>query len=359
MKHLPDPDRLASKALKTVLALNAFAFLSFLTVIAGAYHARADVAQPNIAQCATGHDLLAELVQKDPATVANLRQAVAETPNHSGLFWKVEKDGIAPSYLFGTIHLSDPRVTKLSADAQKAYDQAETVIVEAIDILDPKTALKIRVEHPDLMQFTDGTTLTSLLPQDQLEQVRTQLEKRGIVLAAVNKMKPWMLSGLLSLPRCELLRKQMGADFLDQRLARQAQTDGKNLKGLETSVEQLNAMNRLPLAFHIRNLLASLSIADQMEDVMETTISLYRKGEIGMIVPAMRVITPDELADDDYEQFQKVMVIDRNHTMADRSAPLFERGNAFMAIGALHLPGEEGVIELLKRKGFRVSRVNS
>lgn len=354
-------EQVADTALKVILAINAFLFLSFLTIIAGAINARADT-QPKATDtaivCPPGKDLLGELEKKYPAKMDAIRREVAEMPNHSGIFWKIEKQGVAPSYLLGTFHLSDPRIATLPATIQNAYDASQTVIVETTDILDPKTPLRIMVDHPELMRFTDGTTLSSHIPPSELEEARIKLEKRGLVLTAVNRMKPWVISTVLALPRCELARQRAGNDVLDQKLARTAQAEGKTLEGLETSFEQLSAMDTLPIEFHMRNLLASLSYLDDMEDIMETIIGLYRKGEIGMIVPALRLMAPDNLDDDDYATFQKVMVTDRNHIMVDRATPILSRGNAFMAVGAMHLPGQEGVIELLKQKGFRLTPVS-
>ncbi len=100
-------------------------------------------------------------------------------------------------------------------------------------------------------------------------------------------------------------------------------------------------MNRMPLDFHIRNLIATVEYGDRIEDAMETMTALYLDGEVGMIMPALRKIVPDDLSDADYSLFLKHLVIDRNHVMADRAAPLIDRGSAFVAIGAMHLPGRK------------------
>lgn len=114
-------------------------------------------------------------------------------------------------------------------------------------------------------------------------------------------------------------------------------------------------MNSLPLDFHIRNLIATVDFGDKIEDSMETAITLYLQGDVGMIAPALRKIVPEDLSDADYALFQKVILTDRNHLMVDRATPLLEKGGVFLAIGALHLPGKEGVVELLRQKGYRLT----
>ncbi len=302
-----------------------------------------------------GTNLMNGLETTNPALWKELNAEAEATPNGKGLLWKIEKDGAKPSYLFGTIHLSDPRVMKLPPAASKAFDGAQTVVIEAADIADRNAFLRIQLEQPDLMLFTDGTTLQSHLPEERRADIERKLSERGIVLAAMNRMKPWVLSSLLISTTCERERKAKGELFLDERLAAEAKEQGREVKGLESIAEQLAAMNSLPLDFHIRNFIATVDYGDKIEDSMETTIALYLHGDVGMIVPALRRIVPDDLSDADYALFQKVILTDRNHLMADRAAPLLEKGSVFMAIGALHLPGQEGVIELLRKKGYRLT----
>ncbi|MEL4069014.1 TraB/GumN family protein [Ochrobactrum sp. GPK 3] len=322
-------------------------------VFAGSVTARADEKAP--ACSIRGENLIDGVEKSDPALWKELRAEAESIPNHQGRIWKIEKDGVAPSYLFGTIHLSDPRVLELPKVVQDAYQSANTVVIETTDVLDQKNFLRLKLERPELLLFTDGSTLKSHLPADRREEIENKLAERGIILDAVAKMKPWILTTLLALPKCERERKSDGVKSLDEFLAIHAQLEGRNIEGLETAAEQFEATEKLPLDFHIRNLIATVDYGDKTEDAMETTTALYLKGELGMIMPALRRIVPDALSDQDYDLFLKYLIIDRNHTMADRAVPLLEKGNVFIAIGALHLPGEEGVVELLRAKGYRLT----
>lgn len=306
--------------------------------------------------CTTrGVNLLDALKKNDPATWDALQKEAAAIPNHHGRIWKIEKDGTAPSYLFGTIHFSDPRVLDLPPTVKSAYQSADKVVIEAADIIDPKTFLRIRVEQPDLLLFTDGSTLKSHLPPERVTEIEQKLAERGFVLDAVGKMKPFVLSSMLMLPQCERERTGRGQKMLDIVLATDAQAEGRPIEGLETTAEQFEAVERLPLDFQIRNFIAMVDYGDQLEDAMETTLQLYLQGETGLIMPALRKLAPDDLPDADYDLFQKVLITDRNHIMAERALPLLEQGNVFIAVGALHLPGKEGLVELLRAKGYSVS----
>ncbi|WP_048644969.1 TraB/GumN family protein [Nitratireductor soli] len=303
----------------------------------------------------TGRSLLTELAAENPALLQEVRQEAAETPNGSGLLWRVEKEGAAPSYLFGTMHMSDPRVATLPAAAQTAFDRADRIVIETTDILDQRAMAAAMFKQPDLTMFTGNQTLADYLTEDDRKLVESALSARGVPFASVKKMKPWMLIALVALPACEVERKDAGMPVLDIKLAQEAQADGKELLGLESAVEQLAAMASLPMEMHARGLVETLALGDRLDDVMETMIALYLDGETGMFWPLIRAAVPEQDAGEaDYAAFDQAMVKARNGVMAERAMPILAQGNAFIAVGALHLPGEEGLIEKLRKAGYIV-----
>ncbi len=344
-------DRSAVLWLKLLAAINVLFFLSFLVVaLLASGQARADMAK------CSGKDLIASIRGSDPDTFRKIEQEAAATVNGKGLLWKLEKEGRASSYLFGTMHMSDPRVTSLPPDAQHAFDASGTVVIETTDVLDEGRMMASIMKKPELMMFTDDTTLTSLLSPEDAATVDAALSKRGIPPASVAKMKPWMLSAMAALPACETARKAAGAQVLDVKLAKDAEAAGKKLAGLETATEQLEAMASLPMDLQLKGLVETLKLGDEMDDIFETMISLYLEGEIGMYWPLFRATLPG--ASDDkagYAAFEETMITARNKTMAEKAEPLLASGNAFIAVGALHLPGPEGLVELFRKAGYTVS----
>lgn len=343
-------DRAACLSLRLIAAVNLLFLLSFLLLVTIATNqARAEVA-------CTGEDLLAALQTDDPALLEEIGADAARTPNGKGLLWKLEKGGREPSFLFGTMHMTDPRVTELPVAARAAFDASKTVVIETTEILDQAKMMAAIMQKPELMMFTDDTTLMSLLSEEDAEAVANALEARGIPPASVAKMKPWMLSAMVALPACELARKSAGALVLDAKLAHDAQAGGKALEGLETVVDQLTAMASLPMEFHIKGLVDTLKLGDRIDDVMETMIVLYKEEETGMFWPLFRATLPGgEDEDSGYAAFEETMITSRNKTMAERAEPILARGNAFIAVGALHLPGSEGLIEIFRKAGYTVT----
>ncbi|MEP3435550.1 MAG: TraB/GumN family protein [Hoeflea sp.] len=319
----------------------------------------ATIARAEEAVACDGVSLVARLSATAPEKLARARDEAAATENGQGLLWKVSKPGRDPSWLFGTMHVTDPRVTKLPAAAQSAFDTAETVVIETVDVLDPAKAQAALLSNPELTMFTDGSTLTSRLNEDDAKLVEAELSRRGIPLALVSRMKPWMIAGMMAMPPCEMARKADGADFLDIKIANTAKAEGKQLLGLESIGEQLSAMADLPIEFHIRGLVETIKLADLMPDIMATMTELYLDGDIALIMPVIMASGPDGAEDeiDGYAEFEERIVTMRNRVMADRASPILDKGNAFIAVGALHLPGREGLVALLRDAGYTVSAV--
>lgn len=347
-------DRLSSASLTALAFLNVAVFAAFLVaaaLLAGRAHAQG-------AAC-TGHDLVAALQRTDPALLARVRADAAKIPNADGLLWKVEKAGRAPSYLFGTMHVTDPRVVGLTPGAKLAFDGADTLVIETTDILDKAKLTAAMMQRLDLTMFTDATTLQSLMKPADLQAVDAALSARGVPLSSVAKMKPWLLSTILAIPACENARKGEGALVLDETLAADAAKQGKKIAGLETALSQIEAMNSLPLKLHLGSLVETAKLGSRMDDIFETMIVLYQKDDTAMIWPLIKAVVPNtDAGAEDYAVFEQTMIVKRNHGMDAGAQAFLDRGKAFIAVGAMHLSGREGLVELLRARGYTVTRVD-
>jgi uncharacterized protein YbaP (TraB family) len=348
-------DRYAPLALKLLAAANVLFFLTFLTFLVIA----AGRAQAETLPACTGQDMLAALAADDPGGLKAIEAEAAKTLNGKGLLWKIEKDGLEPSFLFGTMHMTDPRVTDLTPAARKAFEESATVVIETTDVLDQAKMAQAMLAEPDLMMFTDDTTLMSLLSPEDRAVVEAGLKERGILLSSVNKMKPWIISAMVALPACELARKAAGAPVLDVKLAEDAKRENKNLAGLETVSDQLQAMASLPMEFHLQGLVETIRLGDKMDDVIETMVVLYEREETGMFWPLFRAALPSAENDDmGYAAFEQAMITNRNKTMAKSAQSILAAGKAFIAVGALHLPGPGGLVEQFRKAGYTVTAIS-
>ncbi|MEF2074076.1 TraB/GumN family protein [Consotaella aegiceratis] len=362
--YATDPRGVADAALERVTraALAVAALLPLLLVLAVVWagYAAAEDSASDATAC-PGHSLLATLT---PDQTAALEAAAVDTPNGEGRLFSVTKGNLAPSYLFGTMHLTDPRVLSLPEAADKAFDHAETLVIETTDVLDERKAATAMLARPDLTTLPPGQSLDDLLTPQQRSELEEGLEEHGLVYGAIKTLQPWFSGVTLLLPACEVARKAAGQAVLDVSLARQAEAEGKPVLGLEKAEEQLEAMASLPMDLQVDSLLASVALADQMPDVMATMTELYLDGRIGEIAPLTELVAPmagpgsGSEPGAAYAEFEERVVTARNHTMAERLEPILEDGGAFVAIGALHLPGKEGLVELLRRDGWTVKRAD-
>ncbi|MBX9457060.1 MAG: TraB/GumN family protein [Rhizobium sp.] len=347
------PDAIADRALGVLAALPFLLVLALLLAFFQAAPARAE--DP----ACGGKDLLAELKATNPAEYARLRAEGDKIRNSGVRFWKLEKPGQEPNWLLGTMHLSDPRVTDLPAEAKAAFDTASVVVLESDEILDQQKAAARLMARPDLMYFAGKESIADYLKPEERKLLEDGFLKRGMPFAAISKMKPWILTSMVALPTCELSRKAQGVPFLDMKLARDGLAAGKEIKGVETLAEQMDVVASLPMSFHVKSLVGTVKYPQYTADMMETTLQLYLQGDIGLVFPAGAYFAPEKDLDDfkDMALFEEKLITLRNHTMADRGEPILARGNVFMAVGALHLIGDEGLVELLRKKGYTVTAV--
>ncbi|MEM7171289.1 MAG: TraB/GumN family protein [Pseudomonadota bacterium] len=270
--------------------------------------------------------------------------------NEQGLLWRVEKEGLPIGHLFGTIHITDDRVRQLAEPVQDAFDQADVAVFEVL--LDE--ASQIRVAQTMMMH--DGRTLDQIMDPDDYNKAVIAASELGVPEQAVRLFKPWALMSLLIFPKEEFLRKAQGHLPLDQDLTERAKTAGKEVVALETVDEQLGLFDSMLQGDQVAMLSSVVNDLDAAQALYSSMVDAYLAGNVGGIYQQ----TLERSAQSDprlTREFEEKIVIDRNHRMAQRLEPLLATGKVFAAVGAAHLPGEEGLVELLKNRGYTVTKV--
>jgi len=344
------PDDLAGRALLAAAGLHLVLALAFILSLAGASRALSQ-------DSCSGENLVERLARDDPARLA---QAIAEADaiaNGQGMLWKVTKPGLEPSFLFGTMHSADPRIARLRGPVEAAFAASRTVIIESVDTLDPRKMASAIVEMKELTLLTDGTTLEGYVPTDRHAALRTLLAARGMQWDVARHMQPWLVAAAIAIPACETAIQNTGAVVLDTLIGNRARAEGKELVGLETVGEQFAAIAGVPRDFHVNALVETLEMGDLADSVMESTKLLYLDGNTALMLPLIRAYARKTYSGPAYEDFRERLIAGRNETMAARAGPYLEKGGVFMAVGALHLPGERGLVSLLRARGFDVEGV--
>lgn len=259
----------------------------------------------------------------------------------AGLLWRIEARDGAESYIFGTIHISDPRVTQLSPSVSAALEHSDHFVMEVM--FDADTVAQMS----RAMYFQHGRSLSQLLPRELYTRVVALLARYQVNGAAADRLKPWAAYTTLSLP------PDQSAPPLDLVLMNSAQAAGKTLAGLETLAEQVAVFDGLAEHEQIELLTLTACHYERFQAEVDEMIGYYETEDLAaMMRMAARYESPLQ------KRFMDLLLRQRNHRMVERMREGLARGGMFIAIGALHLPGSEGVLKLLQADGYRVHRVN-
>lgn len=270
--------------------------------------------------------------------------AAADIPFSKGLLFKVQIGDKAPNYFFGTMHSDDPQVGQLASQVAWALDKSRILVVEVEpDALNDISAVSLMVNP-------DGTRLHKMLGDELYQRALAEARRLGLPQIAMNYYKPWALAVLFSLPPME------GSLVPDLILAERARRKGKPVFGLETVEEQLAAFDGLPLADQNAMLVYALNNLDQVPMIYRQLVKSYLARDLGELLRISR----DNFKTADQGQigrFQEALIYSRNRRMVERMSDRLTAGGVFVAVGALHLPGEKGLLNTLRNRGFRVETV--
>lgn len=265
----------------------------------------------------------------------------AATDKDHGLLWEVSKAGGEPAYLFGTIHSEDPDVLQLARPVQQAFTDSQTVVLEMLLDVD---AMRY---SGTAMLLLEGRSLSDMIGQPLFRQVATAMQSRGITTTVLERMQPWAAAVVLSMPAPET------GQVLDAMLYQQALQQDKNVYGLETVQEQLAVFESLSAADQVLLLKDAVASFSEIDATHAELLAAYKQRDLKKLL----AISDDSMQQGDQRlanEFQQRLVVDRNHRMVERMSQYLQLGKAFIAVGALHLPGDEGLLNLLEQQGYRL-----
>lgn len=260
-----------------------------------------------------------------------------------GLLFQVTKVGHPESHVFGTIHVGDPRVLALPKPVSEAFEKSRGLVVEVM--LDAG-GLAAFSTH---MLLEPGKTLPTEIGQPLFERAAPLLERYAIPREGALRLRPWVVFTTLNLP------PPTDLVALDLELMRKAQESGKAVQGLESVEEQAAALGGLPLNDQIALLNDAVCHYDAIQLEVAGLLRAYLDRDLGMLMALAERYQAS--GQDRYSRLMDSLLWKRNRIMVERMAPRLADGSSFIAIGALHLAGERGVLALLEGLGYRVSRV--
>jgi uncharacterized protein len=254
------------------------------------------------------------------------------------------------------MHVTDSRISTLSPSVDEKVKAARVMVLELKEIANKQQlALKMK-SFTSALNMPDGKTVWDVIPDDQEKAVRSNPAIAMMPAAQIERLQPWVLMQSLSAPFCEQLRQPFKKS-LDEALALRAQDAGVPVFGLEEVAEQIRVMSSVTMKEQVEALVAAVGRKTSAEDIYITMVEMYLNRQVSALMPLYSRL-PEEKNEHLEKTNAKLMtaLLDkRNVVMAKRARQHLDKGNAFIAVGALHLPGETGLVQLLRKAGYKVT----
>jgi len=268
-----------------------------------------------------------------------------KSQNSSSLLWEISGNGLKqPSYLFGTIHIIPKSDYFFTDEMKQAFDSCKALVLEA-DMFSISLSEKIKMVNKVLIP--DGKTLEQYMDSNEYAYFKQVLkDSLGISGKKVDKkyarIKPFFLTALL-------LQEFVGkTKTYEQELFNDSKKNDMSLLGLETIEFQLSLAEEIPFGEQ----LTELTDMNQYRSY-STMVALYKRQDLD----GLHKMSIEEYKTPAEKEFLDLFLTKRNSDWIPKIEKMINEQPCFIAVGALHLPGETGVIELLKKEGFTVNPV--
>jgi uncharacterized protein len=276
-----------------------------------------------------------------------LANAASATP--LPMLWTVSK-GDARVSLLGSFHMLKPQDYPMDASIEQAYAEADRVVFEAdmAEMRSPALAAALM----KAARFDDGRTLRQVLPHDVREKLEVFMGEAAV--AGSDGMKPWFLS--LNLAMSVIVQAGFNPALgMDAHFMQRAAADGKPTAGLETAADQVHALSAGPIHEQVIGLADMLQPLDELKQRFDEIYGFWRGGDVAAIE---RVMVEEMVAKTPVTA--RLLNEDRNRRWLPQVEAMLEgEGNTLVIVGALHLVGDIGLVELLRARGHAVERVGA
>jgi uncharacterized protein YbaP (TraB family) len=266
-------------------------------------------------------------------------------PFTEGLLWRISRIGVPDSFAFGTIHIVDPRIG-IARPVGDALARSRTLALELGNGIADEQVF-------ELEQFPDGHRLRPLIGDDAFVRVRAELAAQDVPERVIERMKPWAV--MLKVARAQ--PRGVGSS-LDQQLLAAARARGMKVEPLEWVEEQIAAFDAVPLESQVALLKHALADRAALEAGVDAMIDAWLRGDLARMA-RLGARSEDRFSDlsRHYLQLTRHVVHNRNVLMHHRLIMPLRGGRVFVAVGALHLHGEKGLLALIARDGYRITRL--
>lgn len=270
-----------------------------------------------------------------------------KTVSENTLLWQVSGNGLKqPSYLFGTMHLMCAADTRLSETLKTVIKESDEIYFE-IDMdnfMEMLGAMKY-------LKMNGNKKLQDFLTAEEYQKVKDYFTKNpGIMtLEMMQYFKPYFISSMIS----EKAMACVNDGGMEQSIMEESKQYKKEIKGLETVAFQASVFDSIPYELQAKELVKYLDSADQNIENTKELIAVYKSQNLKKI----QELTEKE--EGSTSQFMDLLLYNRNTDWVQKINNIMPAGKVLFAVGAAHLPGEKGLINLLKKKGYTLKPMDN
>ena len=261
----------------------------------------------------------------------------------NSIFWKLTSPNGSEHYLYGTIHTDDNRVSDINAEVIEALKSSQIFLMETMEISNPKLLLMNSIDYSLYFDEFD------------LDKIKLLANFHTMSFERVLKMKPWLLAVIFDSPR------PITPFNLDNLLKTKARDLGLRIKGLETSEEHFQVLDNFSIQEQVTFLRKVLAKSlEQKEKDYEQLMSAYLSQDLNNIININEDLTSKLVSKSMWIEIKKKLLINRNKLFFNRAHKLANNNRLFMAVGASHLGGENGLLKQFEAAGYQLKalRIN-
>ena len=271
-----------------------------------------------------------------------------------GLFWKIEKDGEYVGHIFGTLHMNDKRIARLHDKVNKVLDESKSFAMEAFPsdhYWNPYHGGQL-IKHD--MVLPPGESLEQYVGKETYQQIEKVLvDVLGMKAELVKTLRPWAAM------RSFAVRAETNELILDYALLERAAEQKKDLYQIESIQEFIVTLQEMPIEAQVALLKFTVASYADMKDIIDDMLSAYLKQDLKLMYEISTRFIPDKPENQQWREIYLRHVVEiRNVVMEHYMRKPMRKKNTFIAIGAVHLYGDKGVLALMEKDGYTVSRVD-
>ncbi len=273
-----------------------------------------------------------------------------------GIFYEV-KGGENQVYLFGSVHVGHQGMYPLEAVVKEAFRESDVLGLE-IDMTG-RSELEIGEEILPYALNPEGALMTDIVPQELFEEIAEIVQEQGVPSSLLNQFQPWYAGMLLTVMAAEEagLSEEYGVESYFIEKAEEREMEITALESFSLQLEPYRLLSEESQIYYLEN---TLEMMEEAEKHFDQLINTWKEGDVEALAELRRE-SMEEVETDSWRKYQVAMLDERDARMAAVIEEKLESDSDntyFLVVGALHLTGENSIVDQLKQRGYELNPAN-